>query len=51
MRVEKNPSFFGEYDTSRFFVCWWYSASSPLHCEYGSRGDLPGLPAREWSGS
>ncbi|MFD5898979.1 hypothetical protein [Streptomyces sp. NPDC060366] len=22
---KKPPSFFGEYDTSKFFVCWWYS--------------------------
>jgi hypothetical protein len=21
----KNPGFFAEYDTSRFFVCWWYA--------------------------
>lgn len=26
--VQKNPSFYGEYDTRRFFVCWWYTG----HC-------------------
>ncbi|MEV5971467.1 hypothetical protein [Streptomyces sp. NPDC051921] len=26
---QKNPSFFGEYDTSRFFVCWWCVKCSP----------------------
>jgi hypothetical protein len=28
--AEKKPSFLGEYDTSRFFVCWWYSGSASL---------------------
>ncbi|MFJ8386657.1 hypothetical protein ACIQ9Q_19430 [Streptomyces sp. NPDC094438] len=23
--LQKKPRFFGEYDTSRLFVCWWYT--------------------------
>jgi uncharacterized membrane protein YeiH len=28
--VWKKPSFFGEYDTRRFFVCWWYHVRALL---------------------
>lgn len=28
--VQKNPSFFGEYDTRGSFICWWYTARLAL---------------------
>ncbi|MDQ0814726.1 hypothetical protein QFZ63_006440 [Streptomyces sp. B3I7] len=34
-RCQKKPSFFGEYDTRRFFVCWWYTPHPLLTCGNG----------------
>jgi hypothetical protein len=40
--VQKKPSFFGEYDTRRFFVCWWYSGNSSLICAHADHEQLVG---------